>query len=152
MAAAALLDVAAPTGAEVTRGPSQCLRQRVSIVMHRYKSHVGRRYEPVIAMRFAADRLGGGRRESCRLTQGGGNEAQQGGTICNGLHLGSEDAMLPRGVLSEWERELASRTGGDGERFKSESWVGDSYMAYGSWSPRSAQHHHVALSQQPPGK
>lgn len=47
---------------------------------------MGRRYEPVIAMRLAADRLGGGRREGYGLTQGGGNEAQEGGTICNGLH------------------------------------------------------------------
>ena len=42
---------------------------------------------PVIAVRLAAVRLGRGRGEGFGLTQGGGNESQEDGGVCNGLHF-----------------------------------------------------------------
>lgn len=48
--------------------------------------HAGCRNLPVIAMRLTADRLGRGRAGVLGLTQRGGNEAQEGDGICNGLH------------------------------------------------------------------
>jgi hypothetical protein len=86
--------------ADRTRGHTRTLA--VPEIMRQYSawhmSHVGCRYAPVIAMRLATDRLGRRWRESHGLTQRGGNEAQEGGTICNGLHLGSGNAMLSRVV------------------------------------------------------
>ena len=42
---------------------------------------------PVIAMRLAAVRLGRGRGEGLGLTQGGGNQSQEDGGVCNDLHF-----------------------------------------------------------------
>jgi hypothetical protein len=41
----------------------------------------------VIAMRLAAVRLGRGRAGVLHLTQGGGDESQEDGSVCNRLHF-----------------------------------------------------------------
>lgn len=78
-------------GPRVSRGGSLARAFAVPET-YEYREHetTWMRYVPVIAMRLAANRLGRGR---LSLTQRDGNEAQEGGGICSGLHVDFRNAV-----------------------------------------------------------